>query len=272
MFDTITFLTDFGLQDDFVGVCRGVMKRIARDAADPRRHARHRAAGGARRARSCSPARSRTCRRASISRSSIPGVGSERRAVAIRTAAGRVYVGPDNGLLMLAADRDGVEGGAQPHEPALPPRAGLEDVPRPRPLRARRGAPRGRRALRRPRRRGRPGDARPARAARAARDRRTASSCATVLDVDRFGNLGLNVSAERHRGARPRRRRPRRARLRAHAVLRRRRARPTPTRSRGELIVYEDSYGAWAIAINGGNASRAHRGRRRATRCGSAPV
>ena len=32
MYDYITFLTDFGLQDDFVGVCRGVMKRIARDA------------------------------------------------------------------------------------------------------------------------------------------------------------------------------------------------------------------------------------------------
>ena len=28
----ITFLTDFGLQDDFVGVCRGVIKRIAPDA------------------------------------------------------------------------------------------------------------------------------------------------------------------------------------------------------------------------------------------------
>ena len=25
----ITFLTDFGLQDDFVGTCHGVMKRIA---------------------------------------------------------------------------------------------------------------------------------------------------------------------------------------------------------------------------------------------------
>ena len=32
MFEYITFLTDFGLQDDFVGVCRGVIKRIARDA------------------------------------------------------------------------------------------------------------------------------------------------------------------------------------------------------------------------------------------------
>ena len=31
MYDTITFLTDFGLRDDYVGVCHGVMKRIARD-------------------------------------------------------------------------------------------------------------------------------------------------------------------------------------------------------------------------------------------------
>ena len=32
-----------------------------------------------------------------------PGVGGDRRAVAIRTTDGRVYVGPDNGLLSLAA-------------------------------------------------------------------------------------------------------------------------------------------------------------------------
>ena len=29
---TITFLTDFGLQDDFVGTCHGVIARIAPDA------------------------------------------------------------------------------------------------------------------------------------------------------------------------------------------------------------------------------------------------
>src|SRR5205823_5277183 len=33
-----------------------------------------------------------------------PGVGRGRRAVAIRCADGRVYIGPDNGLLTLAAD------------------------------------------------------------------------------------------------------------------------------------------------------------------------
>ena len=38
----ITFLTDFGVQDDFVGVCHGVIKRIAPDVAGDRHHARHR--------------------------------------------------------------------------------------------------------------------------------------------------------------------------------------------------------------------------------------
>ena len=32
MTETITFLTDFGLQDDFVGTCHGVIARIAPDA------------------------------------------------------------------------------------------------------------------------------------------------------------------------------------------------------------------------------------------------
>src|SRR5438874_11206435 len=38
-----------------------------------------------------------------------PGVGSDRRPIAVRTSAGRIFVGPDNGLLMRAADREGVE-------------------------------------------------------------------------------------------------------------------------------------------------------------------
>ena len=123
VFDYITFLTDFGLQDDFVGVCRGVMKRIARDAADPRRHARDRAAGGdAGRARARALG-ARTCRRPSTSRSSIPASAASRRAVAIRTGDGRVFVGPDNGLLDARRRPRRRRGRAQPHEPALPPRA-----------------------------------------------------------------------------------------------------------------------------------------------------
>ena len=41
-----------------------------------------------------------------------PEVGTERRAVALRTEDGRLHVGPDNGLLVLAAERlGGVAGG-----------------------------------------------------------------------------------------------------------------------------------------------------------------
>ena len=36
-----------------------------------------------------------------------PGVGSERRPVALRSGDGRLFVGPDNGLLLVAADRLG---------------------------------------------------------------------------------------------------------------------------------------------------------------------
>ena len=37
-----------------------------------------------------------------------PGVGTERRAVALRTKAGRIYVAPDNGLLTLVAREEGI--------------------------------------------------------------------------------------------------------------------------------------------------------------------
>jgi S-adenosylmethionine hydrolase len=36
-----------------------------------------------------------------------PGVGGTRRAIAVRARDGRTFVGPDNGLLMLAADAAG---------------------------------------------------------------------------------------------------------------------------------------------------------------------
>ena len=37
-----------------------------------------------------------------------PGVGTERLPVVLRTRAGRLYVGPDNGLFTLVAEREGV--------------------------------------------------------------------------------------------------------------------------------------------------------------------
>jgi S-adenosylmethionine hydrolase len=39
-----------------------------------------------------------------------PGVGTERLSVALKTRTGRYFIGPDNGLLSLVAERDGIEG------------------------------------------------------------------------------------------------------------------------------------------------------------------
>jgi S-adenosylmethionine hydrolase len=39
-----------------------------------------------------------------------PGVGTLRRSVVLKTRTGHYFVGPDNGLLSLVAERDGIEG------------------------------------------------------------------------------------------------------------------------------------------------------------------
>jgi S-adenosylmethionine hydrolase len=39
-----------------------------------------------------------------------PGVGTARRSVVLKTRTGRYFVGPDNGLLSLVAERDGIDG------------------------------------------------------------------------------------------------------------------------------------------------------------------
>ena len=41
-----------------------------------------------------------------------PGVGGDRRGIALKDAGGRLFVGPDNGLLMQAADQAGPVGEA----------------------------------------------------------------------------------------------------------------------------------------------------------------
>ncbi len=112
----ITFLSDFGLKDDFVGTCHGVIKRIAPEAQiidithgiPP----------------------TSILQGALVLANTIgfmpvgvhlaivdPGVGGPRRPLALRDAEGRVYVGPDNGLLLPAASRSGIEAA---HELANP--------------------------------------------------------------------------------------------------------------------------------------------------------
>ena len=74
-----------------------------------------------------------------------------------------------------------------------------------------------------------------------------------MLIVDRFGNLQLNVTREHMAefGVEPGDRLELRFELEPYyAVL----AETYSDAARGELMVYEDSYGAFAIAISGGNA------------------
>jgi hypothetical protein len=103
----LTFLSDYGLQDDFVGVCHAVIARIVPDARvidlthGLDRHDVRSAAMVLRRALPfCAPG----VHLAVVD----PGVGAERRAIALRTTEeDRILVGPDNGLLSLAAQRFG---------------------------------------------------------------------------------------------------------------------------------------------------------------------
>jgi S-adenosylmethionine hydrolase len=112
----ITFLTDFGLQDDFVGTCHGVIAGIAPDArVIDLTHgiAPQAVLQGAVVLHNTVPYLPAGVHLAVVD----PGVGGDRRAVAVATNDGRLFVGPDNGLLMVAADALGVE---KAHELAEP--------------------------------------------------------------------------------------------------------------------------------------------------------
>jgi S-adenosyl-L-methionine hydrolase (adenosine-forming) len=103
----ITFLSDYGLEDDFVGVCHGVMARIAPEARVldvSHGIPRHDIRSGALVLRRALPFFPAGVHVAVVD----PEVGAERRAVALRCAEeDRILVGPDNGLLLPAARRFG---------------------------------------------------------------------------------------------------------------------------------------------------------------------
>jgi len=104
---TITFLTDFGLEDDFVGTCHGVMARIAPEVRviDVTHGIAPQAVlTGALVLQNTTQYMPIGVHLAVVD----PDVGGNRRAIAIQTNDGRIFVGPDNGLLMLAADELGI--------------------------------------------------------------------------------------------------------------------------------------------------------------------
>ena len=107
----ITFLSDYGYEDEFAGVCRAVISQIAPGAplidlshGVGRQDVRQGAIVLANALPSCPPG----VHLAVVD----PGVGSARRAVAVAADEGRFLVGPDNGLLSRALDRLGGASGA----------------------------------------------------------------------------------------------------------------------------------------------------------------
>jgi S-adenosyl-L-methionine hydrolase (adenosine-forming) len=248
----VTFLSDFGLSDDFVGICHGVIKRIAPDAEllDITHGI---------------PAQG-VIQGAIVLANAIgyvpegvhlavvdPGVGTERRGLALRDRQGRLYVGPDNGLLVPAAERmGGIDAAHELAEPAYwldnvsatfhgrdifaPVAAHLAsgvDL-------AELGPPLDAAEVVRPNL--------PEPEIGRARIR------ATILYVDRFGNVQLNLGREHLErvGLEPGKRVELELPLeRYYAVS----ARTFADARRGDLILYEDSYGNIAIALRGGDAA-----------------
>jgi len=104
----IGFVSDFGLANEAVGVCEAVMLKTAPDARVV--HVCHQVPAydiweGAIVLRETAVFPKGSAIVAVID----PGVGTARRAIAMRTRAGLVYIAPDNGLLTLVAEDQGID-------------------------------------------------------------------------------------------------------------------------------------------------------------------
>ena len=103
----LTLLTDYGQADEFVGVCHAVARGILPPEVPivdlTHGIARHDVRHGALSLRNALPYVQAGVHVAVVD----PQVGTERRALAVRCGDGRILVGPDNGLLSLAWERAG---------------------------------------------------------------------------------------------------------------------------------------------------------------------
>jgi S-adenosyl-L-methionine hydrolase (adenosine-forming) len=107
---TIVFMTDFGTVDDSVAICRGVMYSIAPEVRIV--DLTHQVTpfsilDGARFLYGATPYYP-------VGTIFVvvvdPGVGSTRKAIVVKSKRGQYFVLPDNGLMTLVQDRDGIEG------------------------------------------------------------------------------------------------------------------------------------------------------------------
>jgi S-adenosylmethionine hydrolase len=105
----IGFITDFDVRDDAIGICKAVMDGIApgvRIIDITHQVTPFDIAEGARFLAGSAP----YFRKDAVFVGVIdPGVGSTRKAIIVKSKVGQFFVVPDNGLLTLVQDRDGIE-------------------------------------------------------------------------------------------------------------------------------------------------------------------
>jgi S-adenosylmethionine hydrolase len=248
----ITFLTDFGLQDDFVGTCHAVIATIAPEARVidiTHGIAPQAVLQGALTLQNTMRFTPRGIHLAVVD----PGVGGERRAIGVATADGRVFVGPDNGLLLLAADELGVASAVELANPSyrLPDVSRTfhaRDVFAPAAAHLAAGVPLDDFGPQLP-----PDSL--VRLKLPLPEVGRAQIGTTVLGIDRFGNVATNARrghVEALGVVNGDRVEVRLALDRYYAVVVDTFAEAPP----GELILYEDSYGLVTVAISRGSAAR----------------
>jgi S-adenosylmethionine hydrolase len=115
---TVVFMTDFGVVDDSVAICRGVMYGITpnlRIVDLTHQVTPFNIADGARFLFGATPY---------FPAGTVfvvvvdPTVGSSRKAIVVKSKKGQFFVLPDNGLMTLVADRDGLEAAREITNPA----------------------------------------------------------------------------------------------------------------------------------------------------------
>ena len=249
----VTLLTDYGRDDDFVGVCHGVIRSLCPEAQIvdiSHGIERYAVRQGALVLRNALPFMPTGVHMAVVD----PQVGTERRALALRTGDGRLLVGPDNGLLSLAWERCGgvelaVDVTRSPHrlEPVSATFHG-RDLFAPVAARLAAGA-----ALADAGEPLEPDELQRIRLPKPARDRDAV--VAHALLVDRYGNVALDVGHDELAGT---------GLTLGGAVqleaggqrFRAIYAQSFADVAAGELLVYEDAYRTLAVAINRGDAAR----------------
>jgi S-adenosylmethionine hydrolase len=248
----VTLLTDYGRDDEFVGVCHAVIRGIypGAEIVDLSHGIpRHAVRQGAVVMRNTLPYLPAGVHVGVVD----PQVGTERRALALRCADGRLLVGPDNGLLSLAWEQAGgvveaVDISRSPHrlEPVSATFHG-RDLFAPVAARLAAGEPLAEA--------GEPVDPDELAVVELPPARREGRALvAAAVSIDRFGNAALNAThadlADTDIGLGS----EVEIEVRGERFLARFAATFADVKS-GELILYEDAYRLLAIALNRGDAA-----------------